>query len=88
MNIPEGFDNDVINKWVGKQEVLADSFDEKRGTFWVVTEKNGDRQVLRFFIIGQQTHASVDYDSNWSNSETLLLQRFCDSNGISVDLIW
>ena len=39
--IPEGFDKTIIDKWVGKQEVLDHNYDEKKGSLYVLTEKAG-----------------------------------------------
>jgi hypothetical protein len=60
LDIPNDIDEDVVNIWVGKSEVLDDTYVD--GIYLVfVKDKDNLHRVLRFFYMAGTTHCNVDY---------------------------
>lgn len=75
LEIPEGFDKEVINDWIGEDDTIFEQETSEGGTYCVlVKDEENYRRFLRFFIGGNQTHCSVDWDESSSSADTRLFE--------------
>ncbi len=71
LNTPIGFETQVLEDWIGDDEILEQ--DEKHGTFCVlVKDESGNKRFIRFFLGGGTTQCSVDWDECWGSAEQRL----------------
>ena len=83
--IPEIYDKEVVLSWIGRDEnIKIIEAVEDEGQFLVATKEfhmNGNPptvRFLRFFIGGNKTRISVDYDSTVVPLETKLINMLID----------
>lgn len=73
LEIPVGFDQKVINDWIGGDEILEQETTDTSETFCVlVKDEEGERRFLRFFLGGGETHCSVDWDEGSGSTQERL----------------
>jgi len=65
LEIPEGYDEKVINTWIGKSNVIFD--EQGDSAYFVMVKRNGGPCFMRFFTIGDKTEVSVDFDSSMTD---------------------
>lgn len=77
LEIPAGYDTKKVNDWVGMTpgtEILEQ--EDNGGNYMVMVKNRVHLRVLRFFVMNDETHVSVDYDSSWTESNEVLFRVF------------
>jgi len=79
--IPVGFDQEVINDWIGGDEIIAQ--DNCMDTYCtLVKDGEGKRRFLRFFLGGGETHCSVDWDEGMGSGNQKLFDIIFHSQAL------